>query len=199
MKTEMDKKKVPYGRVTTLRDKLQDASIDAEVIAEIMQGGDEIVQTLPPKIKAAWMKAAMLRMDRLLDAQTRHSVREACACCLGGKRQELSKAIAQQYQTLDERIAAADHTPFVFGHSVSLQPDGKVLVSFAAARQERYDCPCLRHADVPMPVTYCYCCGGHVKHHLQNALARPLTVEVLYTALSTGWKQPCTFLFSFAG
>lgn len=64
-------------------------------------------------------------------------------------------------------IAAANNTPFVFGHSVSLEADGRVLVSFAPDNLEQYRCVCLPKASEPISITYCYCCGGHVKHHLQ--------------------------------
>ena len=46
-------------------------------------------------------------MDKLLKPRTRHEVREGCACCLGGKRLKLSKAIARDHETLEERLRAA--------------------------------------------------------------------------------------------
>jgi len=183
-----------YGRIGVLEQSLVNAGVDADLIAEIMAGGSEISKSATPEKKADWLRGAMLRMDRLLDKDTRHTVREACACCLGGKRLKLSKAIYANHNTLEERIQAANETPFVFGHSVTLQEDGQVLVAFAPDRLEHYRCACLPQAKEPLPVTYCYCCGGHVKHHLQTALGVPLQVRVVSSALSSGGKQGCKFL-----
>jgi len=187
-----------YGRIRVLDENLRRAGIAPETIAAIMEGGEGIGKSTTPEKKADWLCGAMRRMDALLDAETRHAVREACACCLGGKRLEMSKAIAKRGGTLEERVAAANQAKFVFGHSVTLEEDGSVVVRFAPEGQEHYRCVCLPKAKEPVPITYCYCCGGHAKHHLQTALGRKLKVEVLSSPLSSGGKQPCTFRFTVA-
>jgi hypothetical protein len=186
------------GRVRRLAERLDKAGVAENLTQQIMLGGDGIVKTAKPELKAAWLKSAMARMDDLLDEQTRHEVREACACCLGGKRQEISRSIARQHDTLEARIQAANEARFVFGHSVSMTDDGRVLVRFMSEGQPSYRCVCLPKVELPVSVTYCYCCGGHAKHHLQNALGRKLTCEVRSSALASGGTRPCTFLFSFA-
>lgn len=185
-----------HGRIAKLAKSLEGAGIAPEIRAQILQGGEAILKATPPAGKADWLRGAMLRMDALLEQDTRRAVRGACACCLGGKRDKLSKAIAKEQATLEERVAAANATRFVFGHSVALQPDGRVLVSFFPQGLEHYRCPCLPQAREPLPITYCYCCGGHVKHHLQNALGRRLSCEVRSSALSSGGKLPCTFVLT---
>lgn len=183
------------GRVRVLAAKLAEAGVAKDVAAQILEGGDGIRNKDGGERKAAWMAEAMRRMDKLLDAKTRRAVRESCACCLGGKRQQQSKAIARNYQSLEERIAAANETKFVFGHSVALQDDGRVLVEFEPEGKEHYRCVCLSKAQEPISITYCYCCGGHVKHHLQTALGRKLELKVRSSALASFGKKPCTFLF----
>lgn len=185
-----------YGRIGILADRLVKAGIAQEIIDEILAGGDTIRKNDSPKKKANWLKDAMSRMDALLDENTRRTVRESCACCLSGKRLELSKGIARKHQTLEDRIAAANETKLVFGHSVTMEDDGRVLVSFSPEGRESYRCVCLPKAEGPVSVTYCYCCGGHVKHHLQIALGRKLSCTVRSSALASGGKNPCTFLFS---
>ena len=186
-----------YGRIKVLAEQLVAAGIPESAAARLLEGGDSIRKTASPERKAQWMAEAMRRMDDLLDEQTCHAVREGCACCLGGKRLKLSKAIAKDHATLEERLRAANETPFVFGHSVSLTEDGEVLVGFSPEGQEHYRCVCLPKAKAPISITYCYCCGGHVKHHLQMALGRKLELTVRSSALASGGKQPCTFLFRF--
>jgi hypothetical protein len=188
--------KYEYGRIAKLAESLEKHGVAQEIIGQIMEGGEDIRQSTPGEEKAEWMKGAMLRLGRLLDKETWQAVREGCACCLGGKRQELVKAVAKKGGTLEERIKAANEAKLVFGHSVTLQEDGQVLVCFAPEDLERYGCVCLRQAKEPLPITYCYCCGGHVKHHLQTALGHKLAVTVRSSALSSGGRKPCTFLFS---
>jgi hypothetical protein len=128
-----------YGRIRTLEEKLINAGVDAGIIAEIMAGGSEIRAGAKPEKKSDWLHDAMLRMDDLLDEETRHAVRAACACCLGGKRHKLAQEIYQNYGSFEERVRAANETPYVFGHSVTLQEDGQVLVSFFP-ESESYRC-----------------------------------------------------------
>ena len=185
-----------YGRITKLAESLNDAGVEPAVIAEILAGGEEILKSTRPEVKADWMREAMLRMNRLLEPSTRFRVRENCACCLGGKRLEISKRIAKQYTSLDERIRAANEAHFVFGHSVTRQADGSIQVAFSPDGQEHYRCVCLPQARHKIPITYCYCCGGHAKHHLQTALGRPLKLTVLSSALSSAGEKPCKFSFT---
>lgn len=185
-----------YGRIKILADRLARAGVAEEVMARILAGGESISKTAKPEKKAEWLSGAMDRMDALLDDQTRHKVREDCACCLAGKRLEVSKGIGKNYDTLEDRLRAANEARFVFGHSVTMQDDGHVLVSFAPDELENHRCVCLPKAKSPVSITYCYCCGGHVKHHLQNALGRKLSLQVRSSALESDGKRPCTFLFT---
>jgi hypothetical protein len=192
-------KRFEYGRIEKLAQSLDCAGIDKEVGEQILRDAETILAGTTPEKKAAWMRGAMQRMDELLAPDVRQSVREDCACCLGGKREKLVKEIAKKGGSLDERIKAANETPFAFGHNVALQPDGRILVRFAPEGLEKYGCPCLPKAEQPLPITYCYCCGGHVKHHLQIATGRKLEMTVISSALSSGWEKPCSFLFALAG
>lgn len=189
-------RKYEEGRIDRLATNLERAHVAPEVIAEIMAGGEDIRRTATGEAKADWFREAMNRMNRLLERDVRCQVREDCACCLGGKRLEQSKAIAANYATLEERIAAANETTLVFGRGVERLEDGRILVSFDVDGKEHYRCVCLPKAEEPIPVTYCYCCGGHIKHHLQIALGRKLELTVRSSALSSGGTKPCRFVYS---
>jgi len=185
-----------YGRIKVLAENLKRAGVPAEVTTQIMEGGEDIKKTTPPKRKADWFRVSMERMDTLLDLPTRQAVREGCACCLGGKRLKLSKAIAQEHATLEERIAAANETHYCFGHSVTREEDGTIVVRFAPEGERSYRCVCLPKAEEPVSITYCMCCGGHIKHHLQIALGHKLAMTPRVTALSSGGTAPCTFAYT---
>lgn len=189
-------KKYEYGRIGRLAEKLSEASVDPALIDQIMEGGESIRRGAKPEKKADWMRDAMKRMNRLLDPQTRHAVRESCACCLGGKRLKLSKEIAKNLTSLEARIDAADRTPFVFGDSVQKDENGKIVVRFFPEGNTQFRCVCLPQAKEPLPITYCYCCGGHIKHHLQIALEKKLSCEARSSALSSGGKKNCVFEFT---
>lgn len=184
-----------YGRIKKLADSLTKARIDRNITDQIMAGGELIRKGDKPEKKAQWMKEAMDRMDVLLDVETRRSVREACACCLGGERLKISKQIGKTYKNLDDAIKAANEAKLVFGHSVTTESDGRILVRFFPEDKDSYCCVCLRKAKDPVSETYCYCCGGHVKHHLQIALNRKLSCTIRSSALSSGGKKTCSFLF----
>lgn len=189
-------RKYEYGRIDILARKLEEAGVAPETIEAIMEGGESILRGISPEKKADWMRECMARMDLLLDTKTRRSVRESCACCLGGKRLEMVKAIGKTGGSLAESISAANEARLVFGHSVEMQEDGRILVRFSPEGLPEYRCVCLPKSRKPVSKTYCYCCGGHVKHHLQIALGKKLECEVQSSALSSGGKRPCSFLFT---
>ncbi len=185
-----------YGRIGKLAESLEKHGIPQDISGQILLGGETVQEHSRAEVKIAWMQAAMQRMDTLLEVETRRAVREACACCLGGKRLKLSKAIAKEHETFEARIKAANETQFVFGHSVSMLEDGKIMVQFQPEGLPGYRCSCLPGAKEPLSITYCFCCGGHVKHHMQTALERRLEVRVKSSVLSSGGEQPCRFVLS---
>jgi hypothetical protein len=186
-------KNYEYHRIGRLAEQLEITGIDRRKIDQIMEGGEDILRKTSPEKKADWLRGAMNRMNKLLDIETRKTVREGCACCLGGKRLKISKEIAQENDSLEDRINAANKANYV--GSVAMMENGEVLVRFYPEGLEHYRCVCLPQAREPLPITYCYCCGGHVKHHLQVALGRELDGTVRSSALSSGGKFPCTFSF----
>lgn len=184
------------GRIVRLAKSLKLAGIDPEVAGRIMEGGEAIPKKAENAVVAAWMRGAMERMDQFLEPETRHAVREGCACCLGGKRLKDAKAMASAYDTLEDRIRVIDETRMCYFQNVTLQEDGTIRLGFFPDGWDHYSCPCLHGVDEPLSITYCYCCGGHVKHHMQVALGRTLAVEVVSSALSSGGRLPCVFALS---
>ncbi len=186
-------KNYEYHRIGELAKQLAEAKVKPAIIDQIMEGGRDILRKTSPEKKADWMRGAMRRMNKLLPLKTRKIVREGCACCLGGRRLKTSKTIASENATLEERIKAANAANYV--GSITLQADGEILARFNLQKQPPYRCYCLPQAQKPLPITYCFCCGGHVKHHLQIALGRELDCTTISSALSSGGQYPCTFSF----
>lgn len=182
-----------YQRIGRLANQLVEAEVRPEIIDRIMEGGENILRKTNPEKKADWMRGAMLRMNKLLPMPIRKTVREGCACCLGGKRLKTSKTIVSQNATLEERIKASNAANYV--GNITLQSDGQIVARFNLQKQPPYRCYCLPQARRPLPITYCFCCGGHVKHHLQIALGRELDCTTISSALSSRWQKPCAFSF----
>ena len=153
-------KNYEYHRIGELATQLGKAGIKQETIDKIMEGGGNILRKTSPAKKADWMREAMLRMDKLLDVKTRKTVREACACRLTGQPLKASQAIARLNKSLEDRIKAANKAIAVYGGCVRMQENGEILMRFAPEGLDHYQCACLRGADKPLPVTYCFCCGG---------------------------------------
>ncbi|MHB0877607.1 MAG: DUF6144 family protein [Anaerolineae bacterium] len=185
-----------FHRIRALRRELAKAKVPQEAIDRITEGGEAVLDDSPAAAKATWMAEAMRRMDALLDYDTRRKVREGCACCLGSKRGDLMKAVARQGGSLEERIAAASEAKLVFPMGVQLQDDGRILVRFGPEGPATFDCPCIRQSPERISITYCQCCGGHVKHHLQTALSCKLDCEAQTSVLASGGQDVCSFLLT---
>jgi len=187
--------KYRFDRIARLAKRLETAQINQDIIDRIMVGGEEIERTSKPVVKATWFKQAVTRMDEFLDMATRKTVLEGGACCLTGKRLLISRSIAQENDTLEGRIKAANEARYVFGHSVEMMKNGRIIVHFQPEGRGQYRCPCMPQAQMTMPISYCFCCGGHAKHHLQIALGRKLDCTVLSSIRSSGGIKPCVFSF----
>ena len=185
----------PYRIVRSLFEALLANDVPEDRIDRIMKGCGDITDKTNQAKRAAWVAQAMDRLDHEFPVEERRRIRESSACCLGGKREKLSKAIAKG-GSLEERVAVANRTSLVFGHGVKLLEDGRIQVQFAPDGKESYSCVCLKGTQEPMSTTYCMCCGGHIKHHLQTALERELECEIIQTSLTTGGKKPCTMAFT---
>ena len=185
--------KYPYGKIDRLSVSLVNNKVEKGIYDKIMKGGECIRQLNTNAEKSRWLLEAMKVMDANLEPTLKCKVREECACCLTGQRQIITKKIHTTYKTVNNRIDAANEAKYVFGNGVKEIGKGKYEVSFFKEEDMNKQCPCIKDLDDTMSITYCYCCGGHVKHHLQNVLGVPLNVKVVSSVLSSKGKKSCTF------
>lgn len=185
----MEKKldKTIFGRVRVLDENLAKAGVAPEIREQIMEGGDKVLNTLNPKVKALWLAEAMDRMDELLPEDIRFKVREGCACCTGGKRLETMKNIAKMNLSLPETIKEIDKSK-IFGYRATLE-DNTVKVNFGNG-----GCVCSpKFSGRMVSQTYCHCCKGHVLRLMEVALKKkPLTGDITGSACSG--SAPCMFV-----
>jgi hypothetical protein len=185
--------KYSYHRIFELDRELRAARVDEATISSIMAGGEKLGKTPKKEEIGAWLAGAMDRMDALLPADVRKTVRMRNACSLSGARLSAMKGIAKLRLPLPAAVekvnasAAIGFNGAVKGYEVRLEGD-RIHVCFGMGR-----CWChCSQAGRRVSVTYCQCCLGHVLRLLEVALGRkPLTGDVVGSACSgTG---PCRF------
>jgi|WetSurMetagenome_2_1015567.scaffolds.fasta_scaffold123007_2 hypothetical protein len=182
-----------YGKINRLSNSLIKNKVPKNTYASIMKDGERITKNSKNKEKAQWFFSAITTMDHLLDSKTKKKVREDCACCLSGKRQKLCKQVNKEYSTAEERIRAINDTHYIFGNEIKIIGNGKYEVSFFNEDEPIKKCVCIKDLEGKMSKTYCFCCGGHAKYHLETVLGVPLKVKTVSSALSSEGKQNCTF------
>jgi hypothetical protein len=185
------------GNIKSLDQSLVKNGIDTNTRKKIMESGELIKGTSKPEELAEWCFNAMTKIDELLDENTKKKVREDCACCLGGKRDKLCKSVNKKFTTPEEKIIAINDTHFVFGHEIKITGKGKYEVKFFDDATPEKKCSCsggrLFTLNKKWSKTWCYCCGGHVKHHLETVLGKELKVKIISSALSSLGKKNCHF------
>jgi hypothetical protein len=182
-----------YGKIRVLNQNLEKHKVNETIVSEIMKNGELIKKTSKNSEKSIWLFNAMKEMDKLIDKELRQKIREDCACCLSGKRQAICKKIYRDYETNEKRIQAINETHLVFGNEIKKTGTKKYEVRFFDDNLSIQKCVCLKDLNEGMPISYCYCCGGHVRHHLENVLGVPLKVKVISSALSSKGTKNCVF------
>lgn len=187
-----EKAAVLPAKMRRLRDAMLARGVDGETVEKVMAGAQGRANR---QAQAKWFRGAMGRMDELVPADVRHCAREDCACCTGGSRHAAARQIAKNYSTADARLRALSVTSLIVGHDAQWIGDGKIRVRYAESADGAY-CPCLTVSDTePMPITYCYCCLGHIRGHVETALGVKTRGAPVTTLLSSCGKAPCVFDF----
>jgi len=182
-----------FHKIKSLEQSLEKNKVDKVIVDKIMKGAEKITSSTKPDIKAEWCYQAMTRMDELLEESLRQKIREDCACSIKGWRNDLCKKVNKNYGTAEERIKAVNEASSIFGDGVKIVGDGKYEVFFFDDSKEEFRCVCLRSLDKEWSETWCYCCGGHVKYHLETLLGKELKVKVVSSALMSNGRENCIF------
>lgn len=184
--------------VEKFRQALRDFLVDEAVIAQIMEGYEQITDKAPKEKRAAFFIQAVRRMDELLETEMCHQIRDSCACSKEGYRLKAVQKLAKEYEsrTLEEKIHALNQVTHM-GHPI-LNDGGTITAHIG--EEGGFPCPCSvfdrLELHEPVSVTYCYCCGGHFRFHYQIALGKKLvTKSVESSALESQGKRPCRFIY----
>jgi hypothetical protein len=146
---------------------------------------------------ALWTKGAMERLDSIAGQEARFSVMEECGHrCAMVNHAPIDGMIARRRRSADEEafIQAELRSPM---KGVRLEREGQVIRQYYTPRAfgRGMRCYCSLANGLPedqvMSSTYCHCSLAFVREMWQEALGRPVRVELLKTAL-TGSNE-CEF------
>jgi hypothetical protein len=152
---------------------------------------------------------AISQMDKRLAPEVMHDILDSCACTGGKDFLKRCETIGKEMagMTLAEKI---DYINSISSEdeSIVLNDDGTLTVRWAFASGEKHKCVCsaavknglrvaqlAEDADGSMPLSYCYCCAGSARRHLQLQLGISLkTKEIITSPINSSGEKPCKFI-----
>ena len=188
------------ARVEGIKKSLVKKGYDEKTIKEIIGNGN-LVNVIE-------------RMENTLDSGVMQEILDSHACS-GGKEycnrlKKTGKEIADK--TLSEKIA---HVNGISSDSetIVLNDDNTISVKWSYDNNGKYKCLCpaavkkgVRVSDIAsgnndavncvMPLSYCYCCAGSGRRHLQLQLGVELkTKEIISTPINSKGENPCEIVY----
>ena len=182
---------------------LREFGVSKEVTEKIYSGFEEIKDKSAKPERAAFLGQAVCAMNENLTKEQVKEILEAGACCKGGSRERNSKRFAKDNKELGlrARLELISGRPELYMGKAKLDEQGFLLV-YAVAYQPKgkFECACpnvnQKKGDVVIPREYCYCCGGHFKHHYEIMLGVTLKlVEIVSSPHDTEGEKPCVFRY----
>lgn len=181
------------ARIYGIKKRLAEHITDENLIKEIIGNGDLVDMTM--------------RMEKLLDPEIIYQILDSCAC--GTSKKELKGIKAIEAETLEEKIAKiALSGDFHSDWNVTLNSNHTIAAGWVIKENDHYACVCssvvnknTKVSDLPqggrtMPLTYCFCCAGHCRQHLEKLLDIQMkTKEIVSSPINSKGKEPCEFIF----
>ena len=168
---------------------------------------DEIISQLPmPRVKKATPEEIMAfikGMDKHLTKEQCIDVMDEQGCNKSNKCSAAFRKFGELYKdkTLEEKIALL--SIFDSGHKVDicrLNDDGTITLKFGMdGKKGDWDCPCNpinKLKPYAFPLTYCGCCGAHVRYTHEFALGIKLRLkEIVSSKANSDGEKPCEFRY----
>lgn len=188
------------ARVYGIKKRLELNNIDKKLIKEIVGDQDLI--------------GVITRMETLLDSDMMYESLDSCAC-LGGKEylkncEKIGKGLTGK--SLNEKILHLN-SMILASESIALNNDGTLTAVMIYKNNDKYSCVCsatvckdLKVSDLAlpksnsddrdMPLSYCSCCAGSFRRHLQLMLDVKLkTKKIISSPINSRGEKPCEFVF----
>ena len=156
----------------------------------------------PDSLQAEKIVSFISQMEEILTPKQCLSIIECQGCSKTGKSDKENRTFGLKYasKTIDERIKLLPESSIPKSVICHLNSNRTLSVFWAFGVEGNYKCVCsgIRKLTEPIkiPRTYCGCCGGHIRHHLQNALFVELHLKKILSSPNTSkGKKRCEFLF----
>ena len=172
---------------------------------------EEIISQLPmPRIKKATpdeIVAFIERMDKLLSKEQCVSIMGEQGCNKSNKISARFRVFGETHKdkTLEEKIAL--YSELDSPHKVDkcfLNGDGTITLIFGTdGAKGNWSCPCTpikKLKPYDFPLTYCGCCGAHIKYSHEFAFGIKLRLKIIVSSkANSDGEKPCEFIFEVEG
>ena len=165
---------------------------------------DEIIsQFKRPKTKTPKPEdivAFVEQMDDMLSKEQCLSIMSEQGCYKTDRVSEKFRIFGELHKdkTLAERIALLPELDSPHRVPCFINNDGTITLKFGS-ENEGFGCLCstVKKLKSPIiPLTYCGCCGGHVKYTHEFALGVTLRLKEIVSSMATSdGEKPCEFIF----
>ena len=185
------------------RQTLREFGVGEKVTEKIYSGFEEIKDKSAKPERAAFFGQAVGVMKENLTKEQVKEILQAGACCKGGSRERNSKQFAKDNKELGlkARLKLISERPEWYMGKAELDEQGFLIVYGIAYQQKgKFACACpnvnQKKEACVIPREYCYCCGGHFKHHYEIMLGVKLNlVEIVSSPHDTKGEKPCVFQY----
>ncbi len=181
------------AKLSGLKTKLLRFNVNENLAKEIIGNGDLIGVTE--------------RMEKLLAPDIVYQILDSSACATSKK--ELNSLKEIDGETLEKKIEKINFlSDFHKDWEVRLNSNNTLTAGWVIKENNEFACVCtssvnkklkvrdLTHENRTMPLTYCLCCAGHCRQHLEKLLDIQLkTKEVVSSPINSKGEKPCEFVF----
>ena len=174
------------GRIGRLARNIEQETNRA-VLLKVMQDIDQFQSASDKAMKAAWIKGAIERLEKLVDKETAVKIMESCGleCCSSSARKR-AKQLMSKSQSIEEFLNKFS----AGGYRFILKDNNTIIGTY-----NKCYCEQVKHAkELFSANTYCQCGVGYLKQLFESALGKPVKVELIQSIL-TGAER-CEFIIS---
>lgn len=146
------------------------------------------------------------QMDKLLSKEQCLCIMQEQGCCKSGNGPAAHRAFgrANEGRSLKEKVALLNAAQMPHKAPCRLNDDDTLSVYWGDDDRREKSCPCGFTKKLPdsfeVPLTFCGCCGGHIRNNYQKSLGVKLRLkEIVSSSSSSRGKKRCEFLFEVLG
>lgn len=167
------------GRVGRLARAIE-KNASREVLLKVMEDVDQYLSTSSYAEKAAWIRGAIERLERLVGVEESRRIMESCGqkCC-GLTSRRIAKKLMSETESIADFIRKLNDTG-LGGGRLQLVDENTVTGGY-----DRCYCGHVKKTAQPFSsTTYCHCSVGWYKQLFESALGRPVNVEIKRSIIS---------------